>query len=135
LKPLTLEQQMAHMGFPETETGPCVTALRAHIAKQLEAGMVMRSAGSWSEAGLALSHEDRAREILAFDWAVERCHTYRVKCFDRPVWWQWDFSGPLPVMRFRVSWRSIPAWVGDRFREFGCRYRVWRDRKLVNPWR
>lgn len=65
----TVEQIMAKMLFPETETGPYVTELRKMIAREIEGGLMNRSAGTWGPEGH--NHELRAREFLAADWAPE----------------------------------------------------------------
>lgn len=132
MEPYTLERQMARMGYPASEQGPYVTELRKHIQKQLDEGMVMRSAGSWAPEAASLSYEERAKATLAFDWAIGRRHGYRVEVFD-PLW-GWKTNVQTMKRTYYIRWRKIPAWIGDRFRELGGKYRVWRDRNLQNPY-
>ena len=64
------------LGFPATETGPNVTALRELIRKQVtDHGMVSCSAGTWAPecgpAGMYLPHEERAGYLVEFHSAIE----------------------------------------------------------------
>lgn len=78
---LSVDQMMAVMGFSPDDVGPNVSELRSTIAKQLDNGLIWRSAGTWSPecgpAGMKLSPEQRAEAFLEIDKAVAegRCTT------------------------------------------------------------
>lgn len=132
MKPYTIAQQMARFGIPDTETGPYVTELRGLVARKLREGMIYQSAGSCTEEFWKLPYEEQAKHRLAWDWALDRQHSYRVECMDRLIY---RGTNVLTGKRtFKIHWRSIPAWIGDRFRQLGCKYRVWRDRAVANPY-
>ena len=135
---MTLDQMMEHMGFPATETGPYVTELRAVVARQISEGVVYRSGGSWAErcfdkeGNWTISHEERARELLAVEWEIQNAHSCRVECVDPIIWRSYNVrTGERSV---RVRWHMIPAWCRDQFRRAGMRYRVWRNRNTTNPY-
>lgn len=132
MKPFTLEQQMARFGIPETEQGPFVAALREATQKKLDSGMVMQSAGMMADGFYSLPYEEQAKARLAFDWALERRHSYRTEVID-PMW-GWRTDTRTMKRRPYVRWHRIPAWLGDRFREAAMKYRVWRDRTISNPY-
>jgi hypothetical protein len=117
------------MGFPASETGPYVSALRRHVEHQVDRGLVSRSAGWWSPEGRRLSLEDRAREILAFDWAAER-YSYRTENIDGAPWgWRTDVRSMS--RRFEVQWRRVPSWfIGDPLRRYRALLRRWWDREV-----
>jgi hypothetical protein len=110
------EEIVRRMGFPDTEQGPYVQALRQQVRKQVAQGMVNRSGGSWGPEGEKLDCEGRARELLACDWEIEHEHCHRVEAMDG--------------IRNRLR-----PWIGDRFRAAACKWRIWRDRRLVNPYK
>ena len=110
------EQIMLRMGFPASECGPYVMKLRSHILEQVQQGLQTRSGGTWVDDARGMSHEDRAREILAVDWEIEHGHGYRVEALDG------------------FGWRYFFPWIGDRIREVAMHLRIWRDRNRVNPY-
>lgn len=112
------ESILIGMGFPETADGPFVRELRAHIRKQVERGMLNRSGGTWAPGSSKLTHDERAREILAVDWEIAHGHSYRVELFDG--------------LR---SWRHILPWLGDNVRFAAMKARIWWHRNLKNPYR
>ena len=97
---------MMQMGFHPSDRGPNVTALRASIDRQVrDNGLVGASYGSWVDNPNA---EERAREHLALEWALQRGHSHQVKNFDS-------------------NWN-----IGDQWRAFLMQIRVWRDKLLGN---
>lgn len=139
---MTPEQLMLNIGFPPTETGPYVTELREHIARQMAYGMTNRSAGTFAEecyardenrfiTGYNISPEERARAMLEMDWAMENGHSYRTECIDPPIGWRYN----VKTMRrtLKVRWSRLLPWVGDRFREAAMRWRIRRGGQ--NPYR
>lgn len=109
---------MLRMGFPETERGRFVTALREETLRQVRRGLVNTSAGTWRhelEGGPAPSHEERARAILAMWWEIDHGHANRVENLDGDDWW---------------------AAIGDRLRRLAAdARRLWgRARGRKNPW-
>ena len=129
-KPYTVEQQMARFGIPETEAGPYVTALRAMIVRKLAEGMIYMSAGSCTEAFYDLPYEGQAKERLAWDWELEHSHSHRVEAIDGVIWKTYDLKTGKHSRR--VLWDNLFPWIGDRFRELCCKWRVFRDRKILN---
>lgn len=120
------------MGFAESDTGPFVTELRGHVARQVtESGLVSRSAGSWDGGIASVPAETRAREMLAMDWAISRGHCYRTEAIDGLWWWQTNLK--TMRRRLRVDW----AWFGDCWRWLGMKLRINRDYVLGirNPYR
>lgn len=116
---------MDYMGFPETERGLFVSALRATVERDVAAkGLRLRSRGTMSE-----DHEEVAREHLAIDWAIERGHSCRREVMDPIFGWNTDVRTMKRTPYFR--WRRAPAWVADRFRELAMNLRIFRDRKIL----
>lgn len=115
---------MRSMGFSDNENGPFVSQLRKNVEKQVANGLVRRSGGTWApecfdEKGrFTITAEDRAKAMLAYDWALEREHSFRVECIDG------------------FEWRYAHLWLGDRWREFRMNLRVWRDKifRIKNPY-
>ena len=110
---------LIRMGFPPSETGRYVTALRASVRRQVtEHGLVNRSGGSWSDDVSPYDYEGRAKALLAADWELEQKHCFEVKAID-------GVDGVADLM----------PWLGDRLREAKMKWRKWRNRGLVNPYR
>jgi len=131
---------MKRMGFEETERGPFVSELRESVARQVARGLVSRSGGTWSpecfdEKGrFKINAEDRAKELLAWDWEVEHMHSCLVECLEPPFCRTFN----VKTMRagIRIRWRGLWPWlVTDRLRRLAMSYRVWRDRAVRNPYR
>lgn len=120
------------MHFSDTETGLFVTALRENVRKQVMNGLTNRSGGTWGPEGEKLDYEGKAKALLKIDWNLEHGHSNQIRCFDLVV--SWAFNIQTGRWFIRVRWRMIRLWVGDQFRRVGARYRVWRDRNLVNPY-
>lgn len=125
---------MQRAGFLDTDAGPFATELRESMSRKQAAGLVSASPGTWADGPLwKIDAEVRAKALLSLDWELEHGHSHRVDCFDPPVRWQYNVR--TGTRRLVVKWSRLGAWFGDRWREAGMHYRVWRDRKLVNPYR
>jgi hypothetical protein len=125
---------MHNAGFTDADVGPFASELRAALERKQADGLVSMSAGTWADGPFwTIEAEVRAQAILGMEWAMERGHSYRVECLDPPI--EWQHNARTMKRSLRVSWHKMPAWLGDRWRELGMHYRVWRDRKLVNPYR
>jgi hypothetical protein len=125
---------MQKAGFRNSDSGPFVGELRELMARREADGLVSTSPGTWADGPFwEIDPEVRARELLAVEWSMKHGHSYRVECLDPPIHWQ--YNARTGRRRLVVGWTRIPIWVGDRWRELGMHYRVWRDRKLVNPYR
>lgn len=127
---------MAQMGFTPYDTGPYVTELRAVMAKKVERGLRRASAGTFAGHLGSIPAEERARAHLAMNWEIEQGMTYRVDCIDGKPW-GWTFSVVDMKRRWRIQWKRIPAWLGDRRREAVFRLKRWWTRKVlkrVNPY-
>lgn len=125
---------MKNAGFTASATGPYAAELRERLARMETEGLKSISPGTWAGGPFwEIDPEVRAQEILAMEWAMERGHAYRTECLDSVV--HWSYNTRTGKRRVRVNWSMIPAWLGDRWREAGMRYRVWRDRNLTNPYR
>lgn len=132
MKPYTIAEQMARFEIPDSEQGPFVTELRGMVARKLREGMIYQSAGTCTAEFWALSFEEQAKHRLAWDWNLDRGHSYRVEVMDRLIY---RGTNVLTGKRiFKIYWGSILPWIGDRFRQLGCAYRVWRDRAVSNPY-
>lgn len=118
MTPSRADKIMHQMGFPDSETGPYVAELRKVIEREVAGGLASHSYGTWAADNL--THEERARALLEFHWAIERGHFHRVECLDG------------------FSLRRLRPWLGDRAREGAMLFRLWRDRYLLrrqNPYR
>lgn len=128
-----LPNVMRRAGFADTDTGPFVTEVRASMARKQADGLVSMSPGTWAGGPFwEIDPEVRARELLAMEWAMERGHFYRQECIDPPIYWQYNLRDRK--RRLVVKWKRVPDWFGDRWRATGMRYRIWRDRNIVNPY-
>lgn len=132
MKARTAEEIMERGGFSNSDTGPFVTALREQTRKQVRNGLTDRSPGTWGPEGAKLDAEGRAKALLAVQWAIERGHTYRVECLESPF--RRVFDARTMKRRMVVHWDQIRPWLSDRWRELGMRYRIWKDRNVVNPY-
>lgn len=131
----TAAKIIRRMGYPDNETGPYVTALRAYILKQCEKGMVGGSGGTWAPGTETLTYEERAKATMAFNWAADN-YSYRVTNIDGPPW---GYRLDLETMKrtFRVRWRRVPSWFGDQFRRSVNKLRVYWGTKVLkrtNPY-
>lgn len=125
---------MRKAGFGESAKGPFATELRESLARRAADGLVYQSPGTWADGEFwQIDPETRARELLAIEWSMARGHSYRTECIDPPIYWQIDTR--TMKRRLKIDWSRIPDWFGDRWRELGMHYRIWRDRRLVNPYR
>jgi hypothetical protein len=128
-----MSKLMQKAGFLETDTGPFATELRQSLERKQADGLVSMSPGTWAAGPFwEIDAEVRARAILSMEWALSRGHTYRVECLDPPIYWQ--YNARTNRRRLIIDWRKMPLWLGDRWRELGMHYRIWRDRKLINPY-
>jgi hypothetical protein len=121
------------MGFPPSETGPFVTALRAKVREQVAEGLTNRSGGTWATDEIWHQHEERARCILEMEWSIDRGHYHQTEVFDcYPINRRFNTR----TMRWHYEFRPdrIMPWVRDQIRLVGYHWRKWRDRKLVNPY-
>jgi hypothetical protein len=137
----TADEIMERGGFLPTDNGPYVTELREHTRRAVVLGLVDRSPGTWGPSARdfktgawKIDAETRAKTLLAIEWRVKRGHTCRIESFDGPPWY-W----PIDLRTWRrsflhIEWRMIVPWLGDLCRRLGMRYRIWRDRNLVNPY-
>lgn len=143
---MDVDQMMARMGFSAEDRGPYVTLLRENVARQAGKGMIGRSAGSWAEeayqrdengfiVGYAISAEERARAMLEVDWHVEHGHSCERKLVDSGPF-GWSFDTATMRWKLQVRPRLLLPWLGDRCRELGMRFRIWRDRLagVKNPY-
>lgn len=64
----TLDEMMTKMGFNPGDTGPNVTELRKLVERQMQEGLVNRSAGSWAPGNHTA--EDRAKAFLEVEKAL-----------------------------------------------------------------
>lgn len=126
--PRTADEIMLRMGFPETETGPYVTQLRALIAEQVKHGLVDHSSGTWAPG--RHSAETRAKALLGMHWAMDRGHHCRVECIDGLRGWRRRGDGKL-------KHPNLIPWLQDKWRETIMQLRVARDRYILrirNPY-
>ena len=109
-----------------------IEKLRAH----LQAKGVTRMHVDWAHGASDLTADERARELLAIQWEIDQGHACAVKLFGRP--WGWTFDVGTWKRSFRIKWRDMPAWIGDRRRSLACRLRkLWNTHVLGrrNPYR
>lgn len=137
---LTVERIMNGMGFPPTASGPFVSALRKKTTDEVVMkGLRSRHTSFEPEAEL-LTYDERAKAILAWEWAMERGHSYKQKCFAPPVGWRFviNHTGRRHTeWRIYIRWNRLLPWFGDRIRQIGMKWRVFRDKrilKLRNPY-
>lgn len=127
-----VNQIMRAMGFPDTETGPYVTKLRESVARQVDRGLTRRSISwcvawtPWSVGAETLTHEQRAKHLLAFDWEIENNRHYNVSAIDPIIRRRWNVTTNKTWIE--VRWADIPGWIGDRLRSLMLRLRVVFDR-------
>lgn len=108
------------------------TTANGELRRQYAERGVDRAHASW--VGEA-SAEERARELLRLQWAIERGHYNRVECLDG--WCGWTCNLATGRRRFYVRWRRLPAWLGDRWRSLLCDLSIWRDKHILrvrNPY-
>ena len=136
----TPDEIMKRGGFALTDTGPYVTELREQTRKQVERGMLDRSPGSWGPAAIdfktgkwKIDAETRAKALLAIEWRMQHGHSCRVECIDGTPW-HWSFDTRTMRWHYRIDLDRIGPWLGDLRRSLAMRYRIWRDRHLVNPY-
>ena len=136
----TADEIMERGGFAPTDTGPYVTALREQTRQQVECGLVDRSPGSWGPAAInfktgewRINAETRAKALLAIEWRMQHRHSCRVECIDGTPW-HWSFDTRTMRWHYIIDLDRIRPWLGDLRRSLGMRYRIWRDRHLVNPY-
>lgn len=110
------DEIMIRMGFPPTAKGPHIDLLRERIRDQAAQGLVYRSGGTWAPGSESMTLDGRAKHLLAWEWAIERGHYSTVRAIDG------------------LTVRSLIPWVGDRLRDAAMRLRVWRDRRVTNPY-
>jgi hypothetical protein len=67
---------MRKMGFPDNEDSPYVHELRRSILKQVDNGLINRGGGSWVRNDL--TYEEKAKQLLAWDWEIENGYTVSV---------------------------------------------------------
>jgi hypothetical protein len=130
----TAEDIVLKMGFPDDATGPYVTALRTLVREQVSQGMTNRSGGTWADPAIWNDHEERARCFLEIDWDLKQGYSCRVELLDTaPLMWRYN----LRTMRRHIEFRPdlIRPWLADRWRLAAMRWRVWRGRRQVNPYR
>lgn len=121
---------MERIGFAAEEDGPFVTELRARMAEKEAAGLTKMHV-SWSGPG---DHEERAREMLAVDWEIERGGAALIECLDGWIGWQYRFDTGWPPRRvLRIKWKMLLPWLGDRRRAMVAKWRRWRAGP--NPYR
>ena len=119
----TTDTLLTQLGFPADERGPAARLL----AERLAAGGVDRVHASWTGG----TWEERAREMLAIDWEIEHGGAYEVRCIDGLGGWRYDFIADR--RRYRIRWRSLPAWLGDHGRRWRAAFNRWRAGP--NPYR
>jgi hypothetical protein len=73
----TLDEMMRGMGFEPSDVGPNVLELRGVVARQIENGLINRSAGTWAPGDH--SAEVRAAAFLELERAIQegRCTLHR----------------------------------------------------------
>lgn len=125
----TADQIMTKMGFPAADETPCVAELRGVMRNKVDNGLVDHSYGTWAGD---FTNEQRAKAMLAMEWSHERGHSCRIECIDPPI--RRTFNTKTMRRGIRISWHMLLPWVGDKWRLAGTRYRIWRDRHLVNPY-
>jgi len=108
------------MGFPSTENGKYMNALRKEVLKKVEGGVTYISPGTWKDPTIFRDHEERAREILQLWWNLKHRLAYRRELIDNP---------PLTFMKKRMidskiytsivefHPESILPWIRDQFRK------------------
>jgi hypothetical protein len=137
----TADEIMERGGFEPTDTGPYVTELREQTRELVAKGILIdRSPGTWGPDAIdfksgewKIDSEARAKVLLAIEWRMQHRHAYYVECIDGPPW-GWTCDTRTLKWSFRIKWHMIQPWLGDLRRLAGMRYRVWRDRYLVNPY-
>ena len=107
---------MIKMGFPLSEQGPFVNKLRDHITSQVRNGLVDRSGGTWAPQTEYLSYEERAKALLAFDWAADHGYAYKRECMDRIIYRQ--FNTKTLKRNLVIRWSLIPAALRDHLRHY-----------------
>lgn len=132
MKGRTADEIMERGGFSANETGPFVTALREKTRMQVANGLLDRSPGTWGPEAAKVGAEGRAKALLASQWRIDMAHTCRIECIDPPI--GWSFNTKTMWRSIRIRWRRLLPWFGDQGRRVGMRYRIWRDRHVVNPY-
>lgn len=140
MKRRTADEIMKRGSFALTDTGPYVTMLREQTREQVKRGLVDRSSGTWGPDAIdfktgewKIDAEARAKVLLAIEWRVLHHHSCRIECIDGPPW-GWTFNIRTMRQTFRIKWHMLGPWLGDFCRQVGMRYRVWRDRNIINPY-
>lgn len=132
------------MGFSISNQGPYVYELYKTIEKQVEKGLINRSAGTWApehgRAGMRLDPEERARAFLEMDWEIANGYTCLMNCIDRPFGWKYYLNKDTKAWtkRYEIRWKYIPSWLGDRFRSYGLSWKSFFYKKVLgrtNPYR
>ena len=115
-----VEKIVLGMGFPSTENGKYVNALRKEVSEMIERGVTYISPGTWRDPAILFDHEERARQFLQLWWSVKHGLTYRRELIDNP---------PLTFMKKRMVGsnvytnvvefhpESIIPWIKDQFRK------------------
>lgn len=122
------EKIMLGMGFPSTENGEYVNALRKEVLEMIERGVTYVSPGTWKDSAIFFDHEERARHLLQFWWTINLDLSYRRELIDDP---------PLTFMKKRargsdiyinvieVHPKSVIPWIRDQFRKLT--YYFWKS--------
>jgi hypothetical protein len=136
----TADEIMERGGFLPTDTGRYVTILREQTRQQVERGMLDRSPGTWGPDARdfktgewKIDAEARAKVLLAIEWDMEHGHSCRIECIDGPPW-GWTYNTRTMKRSFQIKWHMIWPWLGDLNRNLRMRYRIWRDRHIINPY-
>lgn len=131
----TLNEIMARMGYPETETGPYVTELRAYVAKKMDRGLVGMSGGTWGSDVAKMTLEERAKAHLAFLWAADN-FSYKVERLDARIFVR---RTDIETMKRRIvfrHWLIGPA-IRDSIRKVYYSTKFWFAKKVLrktNPY-
>lgn len=128
---MTVDEILARAGIGPNDQGRYVAELRIKIAQDVANGTISRG-WSWGPKAYEMSADDRARYILSVDWHIDRGHSYRQEVLDPIVDWSFKVDITKDISEWkrflRIRWHRMPAWLGDRYRQLGMHYRIWRDR-------
>ncbi len=106
------ETTLARMGIASTDVGPYVTELRTLLMKMQNDGA--RSMHfSWGPDAGKIGPEGRAKEMLAWEWAIKHGDSYPVRSMNGLYTVKTDVR--TMQRSIDVHWDAIPGWFLDRF--------------------
>lgn len=79
---------------------------------------------SWTDSGSKLGYHEQARIQLALDWAMDRGHYPKIRCFDGLMGWRWWDPEEHTLRKWGFVWKTILDKIDLQI----CKFRRWRDR-------